>query len=409
MNFIFSFCLCLETRIKLENNKKYSYDNCITFECIFSKNQLFLPFIYNELLCEEKVTENEINLFKNFLLINHREEPIISLIQQMLLIKEIPHEILSKYFLRAYTEETSLYREMNNLLMKQSGNNYQTFIKIIYEGLLNKSLTSSEDDYLYRGSKMSKSEIEEIIILYEDWKVNDDKSLPSFILYSRCFLSFSKDENQIMNFIGNEDEKNYGIVFILKNNDDIVNKYSSNADIELLSKYSNEKEVLFFPFSTFCLDNIQKGKFKGVNCIIINLEYLGKYSNILEDIKNDEDFKNTFIETYNNQNYIKEILKTNFLNEVDEVNNSIDDNSQKNKILEKVKNKIKLNYNIEIKEQIQEEENHEQNMIFFNIIEKNDIKENTPKEEIDRTIDINLINSIQEINKNKKKKTYFFL
>ena len=48
-------------------------------------------------------------------------------------------------------------------------------------------------------------------------------------------------------------------------------------------------------------------------------------------------------------------------------------------------------------------------MIFFNIIEKNDIKENTPKEEIDRTIDINLINSIQEINKNKKKKTYFFL
>ena len=91
MNFIFSFCLCLETRIKLENNKKYSYDNCITFECIFSKNQLFLPFIYNELLCEEKVTENEINLFKNFLLINHREEPIINLIQQMLLIKEIPH------------------------------------------------------------------------------------------------------------------------------------------------------------------------------------------------------------------------------------------------------------------------------------------------------------------------------
>ena len=85
MNFIFNFCLCLETRAKLENNKIYSYDNCITFECVYSKNQLVIPFIYNELLCEEKVTDNEINLFKNFLLINHREEPIINLILQCFL------------------------------------------------------------------------------------------------------------------------------------------------------------------------------------------------------------------------------------------------------------------------------------------------------------------------------------
>ena len=322
----------------------------------------------------------------------------------MLFIKDIPHEILSKYFLRAYTEETSLYREMNYLLMKQSGNNYQTFIKIIFEGLMNKSLSFSEDDYLYRGTRMSKVEIEKIINLFEKWKTEKDKSLPSFILYSRCFLSFSKDENQIINFIGKEDVKNYGIVFILKNNDNMINKYSSNADIEFISKYSKEKEVLFFPFSTFCLDNIHKGIFKGINCIIINLEYLGKYSNVLDDIKKDENFKNNFIETFNNQNYLKDIIKTNIINEV---YNSVGD-SKEELILKKVKNRIKLDYNIEINEQIQESKNPEQKMIFFDIFEKNEIKQKISEEKSDVSIDINLLTSIHEINKNKKKRKQKF-
>ena len=68
------------------------------------------------------------------------------------------------------------------------------------------------------------------------------------------FFIFSKSKNAIIKFIGKNDENNYGIVFILKNNKDIINKYSSNADIESISYYGEEeKEVLFFPFSAFCL------------------------------------------------------------------------------------------------------------------------------------------------------------
>ena len=147
---------------------------------------------------------------------------------------------------------------------------------------------------------MSRIEIDKTIKLYEKWKEKSDKSLPSFLLYSRSFLSFSKDEDVIRNFIGNTDDKNYGIFFKLKNNYKMTNKYSSNADIEFLSAYSNEKEVIFFPFSSFCLENISKGEFKGKNCIIINLEYLGKYQNILDNIKNNVNFQNTFIDTFNN-------------------------------------------------------------------------------------------------------------
>ena len=39
---------------------------------------------------------------------NHREDKIVGLILPLLYIKDIPHEIVSKYFLRAYTEESFL-------------------------------------------------------------------------------------------------------------------------------------------------------------------------------------------------------------------------------------------------------------------------------------------------------------
>ena len=270
---------------KTKEEKKNSYEGCLTFECISSKNQLILPFLYAELISGEEVSFNEIQILENFLLSNHKEEKIANLIIPLLYIREIPHGIISKFLLRVYTEETSFCCEMNRLLMKRAGKHYQTFIKILFEGLLNNYLIISEDEYLYRSSKMSKIELEKIITLFNQWKKKEDKSFPSFILYYRCFLSFSKDPDSIIKFIGENDDKNYAIVFILKNNKDIINKYSSNADREFLSAFGQEREVLFFPFSSFCLENIKKGNFKGKNCIIINLEYLRKYKDTSDSIK----------------------------------------------------------------------------------------------------------------------------
>jgi len=142
---------------------------------------------------------------------------------------------------------------------------------------------------------MTKNEIENIKKKFEEWKLKGDKSFPSFLLYSKCFLSFSKDENQILKYMGNKDEKFHDIVLILKNNYNISNKYSSNVDIEFLSANTQEREVLFFPYSTFCLENIYKGEYKTKKCVIINLEYLGKYSNIFNNIKNDANFKKNLV------------------------------------------------------------------------------------------------------------------
>jgi hypothetical protein len=228
-------------------------------------------------------------------------------------MKDIPHQIITKFLIRSYTEETSFCYEMNKLLMKQKGDNYHTFIKLMFEGLFNKSLIMSFDEYLYRGTKMTRNEIDKIIELFNQWNKKGDLSIPSFLLYSRCFLSFSKDKNQILNFIGKTDENFYGIVFILKNKENLTNNLSSNTDIEFLSRYKYEKEVLFFPFSCFCLKDIKKGNFKGKDCLIINLDYLGKYNNTIKEIINSKEFTNNFINTFKEQNYINEIMKSNII------------------------------------------------------------------------------------------------
>ena len=60
-------------------------------------------------------------------------------------------------------------------------------------------------------------------------------------------------ENVAQGFLGSNNNNTYAILFVLKNNENILNKYSSNADIEFLSAFAYEKEVLFFPFSSFCV------------------------------------------------------------------------------------------------------------------------------------------------------------
>ena len=81
----------------------------------------------------------------------------------------------------------------------------------MYEGLANKSLSISEDKVLYRGSYIGKKEFEKIKQKYKEYCDSDDKSLPAFLLYSRCFLSFSKEENVAKNFLGNNNDTTYAV------------------------------------------------------------------------------------------------------------------------------------------------------------------------------------------------------
>ena len=164
-------------------------------------------------------------------------------------VKEIPNEILSKYYVRAYTIESQFFREMNLCLMKKDTKKYLTFIRMLYEGVKIKSLKSHNNSILYRGALMSKKELNNL----KTFMLNKKKNLPSSIVYGRSFFSFSSDKI--------EAEKFYNIK-ILEKKEDLIpvflilegekeNTYNGNASISEYSFYEEEKEILFFPFSCF--------------------------------------------------------------------------------------------------------------------------------------------------------------
>lgn len=148
------------------NNQIKENANIFTFEYIDNSNKLIFPLTFTEFI--DIPNKNEINDFNNYLWKNYSDKSQMkSLIEQLLIKVEIPLKILVKYWIRAYTSETKFYRNMNfALLERKLGNNLKLnvdiFIRILYKGLLNKSITPSIDEKLYRGSIMKKEELKYI-------------------------------------------------------------------------------------------------------------------------------------------------------------------------------------------------------------------------------------------------------
>ena len=67
------------------------------------------------------------------------------------------------------------------------------------------------------------------------------------------------------------------VLFILDKDENIDYNLGTHADIEKISYYPNEREVLFFPFSSFEIKEIKEEKINNENIYFIKLLYLGKY------------------------------------------------------------------------------------------------------------------------------------
>ncbi len=77
------------------------------------------------------------------------------------------------------------------------------------------------------------------------------------------------------------------VFFILDIDMDINSNYCLNThcDLESISFYQIEKEVLFFPFSAFEIKEIREISINNVRCYQINLLYLGKY--LINNLKDE--------------------------------------------------------------------------------------------------------------------------
>ena len=288
----------------LENKKELrkitnADDVELTFEYIDSKQKLILPLFFKTLI--ENISNKDMDQYTSFLYKeffendkndknnkndkkdkDDKNKNVKNLLSSIQNISDIPIEILSKYYARLYSAESEFYKNINKDLRANKFDKYLKFIKILYEGVKLKSLPLANNNTLYRGAKISNDEIKKIMN-YRNYKKQD---LPSSIVFSRTFLSFSKDKKIAEGFLSSENkDKNLSkVLFILEKDDNIGYNLSTHGDIEKISFIPDEREVLFFPFSSFEVKDIKEINIGNERGYEIKLLYLGKY---LKEIEKD--------------------------------------------------------------------------------------------------------------------------
>ena len=261
-----SLKLNLKYNIKPRKEEKHKYEGLFTFEYIKSEEDILTPTLYKDINTAEPLKKEELVKLINYLL-SFKNKDLQELILNLKYLDYIPIELLSKYLIRSYTLESDFYKQLNKDLMQSNMlDEYKAFIKILYFGIDKKSFYSSRKKFLYRGAKINKSEIEKILNYKKEGKIQD------IIVFSKAYLSFSEEEDEAAKFIGSSDNKTQGVLYILDNSN--KDKMESNANIQEFSAYPEEKEILFFPGSSFIINDIIELN-NGTIKIILN--YFGKF------------------------------------------------------------------------------------------------------------------------------------
>ena len=164
------------------------------------------------------VTKTEILYFNNFIKLNYpKNERIQNLINQIEDHKYISKDIICKYWMHIYSLETNFYRDVNEKLRIKKGDFYYPLIKMCYEMVKKGYLNPIINKKLYRGTKIGKSEYENINNFINK---KNNQEFPKLIVFSRCFLSFSVDKKIASKFLkrNQKSEKNnlYDVMFVIE-------------------------------------------------------------------------------------------------------------------------------------------------------------------------------------------------
>jgi len=253
---------------------KNSQENFLNFDYLDTKEKLVLPLFYK---CLIKFTGPDNQFYKFLYNYYNKSDEITHFLDSITNLSDIPIEILSRYYVRIYTEESKFCYDLNQNLREGKRDIYLSYIKILYEGIKLEALPYLVDpkiDTLYRGTKLPNEEIEQMKQLKNKGEVDN---LPGAIVFSKTFLSFTKRMDVAKGFIEhNQNEKFSKVLFILKKDIDIDYSSSTHVDVGKLSFYEEEDEVLFFPYSSFKIERIEKEN----DVYKIQLKYLAKYFKI---------------------------------------------------------------------------------------------------------------------------------
>ena len=257
-----------------ENNSGKQF----VFEYIDSKEKILLPMFFKELLDKiniENMEEYTKSLYNKY---STKSDSVKHLLEQIINMKNIPIEILSKYYARLYTLcESGFYKDMDNNLIMNNKDIYLPYIKTLYEGVRLRSLPLANENILYRGSNLTNDEINKIKIYLN----NKIEGLPSSIIFSKQFFTFLKDFNVAKHFLRflYKNKNISKVLFILEKFE--IEGYNLCTHIS----YYHEREVLFFPYSSFEIKDIKQINIDNEKVYEIRLLYLG---NFLRDLENDK-------------------------------------------------------------------------------------------------------------------------
>ena len=264
-----------------------------SFQLIENKNDLVGPVYLTDLII--KPYKLEYIMFDKYL-INNYGDIMNALISQVYNV-DCPVSLRIKYWLRAYTLETKFYKDMNSDLMKDKSKIYLPYIKLLYSGLTDNNINVNFSDDLYRGALINKDEIQNLNNHLNNRKTSD---IPCGLIYCKSFMSFSIGKSVALDFMykKNPTEKSTRVLYILKAESGIDYKNVTNADLNDISYFKEEREILLFPFSIYEINAVIKKN----NYYEIYLNYLGKYKELFQ-FKNQTELYNSIFQS----KFIKEL------------------------------------------------------------------------------------------------------
>ena len=274
------------------NNKLNNQNNFNpTFTIINNEKDLLLPVFYSRLI-ELLETKNNDKFIQDIYVDYKNDSNYYELLNPIATIPDIPIELLSKYYARMYAIVGNFHRKLNDDLLTDFNENniiYQPYIKTLYEGVKIKKKKKYIGFELYCPQLIPEQEIKNLMNYKEK---NFLRQSPIPLIFLKKFMFFTKDKNMAENIYS------FGknTMITIKNSTSRTEydfDLSTHADMEEISLNSYEKDVLFFPFSAFGIDDIRYDSIK--KRYNIYLIYFGNFKGFNNGKKFDNDYFKNFL------------------------------------------------------------------------------------------------------------------
>ena len=269
-------------------NIKISFQENLIFDPITNVEMMFLPIFYKNILDKYDPSKNkEFIKFMNKTYIN---EPKYSKLLNLIDKENMPVELLCKYYARIYTIEGNFYKDMKTDLLSdnyEKKKNYLPFIKTLFKGLELNILKPCMGKELFSAQFLPPEDVK----ILNDAQINRLPNLPMSLVFSKSFLSFSKDKNEALKFFSYGRKNALFRIIGARGESNLL----SQADIEEISCIPSEREVLFFPFCAFGINNFKNDLEN--NRYEVELIFLGNYKGIYDKYKGKPEGDNTIPES----------------------------------------------------------------------------------------------------------------